>query len=341
MAIRIYHHLDAGAPTPTASSNPATLAKFTNLANVLKACLVNGFGSNVAAGWTLVAEGPLFLVLRPASGAGYVTFSCEYAFSAVATNYNGMRVYLSATYTGMLNGVPQGAGVVTGQAAGNTTPHYYHYTNIWATTTQLGWVMVADENTFNLQLTGTFYLGTGYYDAHLDTDANCGATFIHCGLDSAGNLIAAGGSNTAPSAGANTQYSYFKDIEFTTLRNPSTGLLVDTGGINARVQALRLASAVYYSTVFSQGELELSRVRWQANGAAAGYLRGVAIEPSMISGYAYQFKNLITGLTGSVSQAGVVSKTLSLDGYFYNPVVASRGSAASALALFTSNPALW
>ncbi len=53
MTVRMYSSLDAGAPTlPNLSSQRL----IDNLKIVLKACLVDGYGSQAAAGWTVGHE---------------------------------------------------------------------------------------------------------------------------------------------------------------------------------------------------------------------------------------------------------------------------------------------
>lgn len=340
MTIRTYHHLDAGVPILVTGNS--SIGAWSNFSAILKACLVSGVGSQPGAGWSLVDEGALYLVLRPASGVGYVTFVSCYTYTATATAYHGVRVYLSATYSGMASGVPQGEGVVTGQAAGNSTPHYYQFGNTWKSISApyTGWLMVADENTFNLQLTGTYYSGASYVGASMETGGTVqGSAFIHCGLDSQGTLIAAGGTTAFPLTTVNYNVSYFRELEFTALRDPGTGLLVDTAGINARIQALRAGSGNPSTDFFSQSNLDIARVSWQANGAQAGRLRGVAIEPSVARSYAYVLKNIITGLDAPGYPEELVAKVASADGYLYSPVVAFRSSAS--LALFSNNPGLW
>ena len=59
----VYHRDDNGAPSYAFSASSSSPAHFSALKTILKACLVSGYGSKPAAGWTLVAEGDQYLVL--------------------------------------------------------------------------------------------------------------------------------------------------------------------------------------------------------------------------------------------------------------------------------------
>ena len=99
-------YLSDDAALPALSFSPTVgLYRFTNFKLILKACLVNGYGAKAAAGWTLIDEGDLFIVLRNSTGK-YVTFVCYYQLSASYINhYCYCRIYLHATYSGMSGGM--------------------------------------------------------------------------------------------------------------------------------------------------------------------------------------------------------------------------------------------
>src|SRR5690606_12750778 len=142
-----YSSKDAGLPAFYTGST-ASLARFTNYKLILKACLVNGYGSRPAAGWTLVDEGDQYLVLRNAAG-NYCTISSGYYTNTSTLAYHGVfRVFLHATYTGMgSNGVPQGQGVVSGTSGGVAQPVWFG-TDLFYWNAGARWTLLADDRTF-------------------------------------------------------------------------------------------------------------------------------------------------------------------------------------------------
>ena len=126
MTIRVYYSTDSGAPVYSASVG-ALLA-------VLKACLVDGYGSKVAAGWTQPFTGTNLAVFRPSAGNRHYLWVDD-------TNASATRVRGFTEMSGVSTGT--GGFPLDGQVNGGC---YVLKSN--ATTEPRGWVLVADEKRF-------------------------------------------------------------------------------------------------------------------------------------------------------------------------------------------------
>lgn len=337
--IQYYASEDAGLPALTFNSN-ITLAVFTNFKLILKACLVNGYGAKAAAGWTLVDEGDLFIVLRNSTGK-YVTFVCYYQFNATQVQYYSYaRVYLHASYTGMSGGIPTGDGVVSGIAAGSSAPQHRgtRFMFQYAATTR--WSVVADGATFifsSVAINGSTaanYVGTAL-DSGVNTDPAC----LYVGDDSNGEFIAVGGYSSIPA-----QYqadSYFRGTDLTVLRNPVTGLLVDTGGVSAEVVGVRVATLGGFTlnTIWDKPRFNLCPATWTCAGKEQGYLRGIGLDPAVYAHYSTAVKNMLDGTNVVHNVQQILVPTTLPDGYKYFPLLANHGQRKSAI--ITDNPEFW
>ncbi len=333
-----YYSEDGGAPTLTYGT-AAGVHRFTNFKLILKACLVTGFGARPAAGWTLIDEGDQFIVLRNASG-GYVTFVCYYQFdSSIANYYNYSRVYLHASYSGMVGGVPVGDGVVSGIAAGNSAPQHFGilYGFHYAATSR--WAVFADATTCILMLVGT---------ASLSPEVQTGSAFeggqsapsmtVYFGDDDSGNLIAVGGRATLPSSGT-AVFPRFDGAALTALRNPATGLLVGAGGVAAEVVGVASPGTVNRLDIHSRTVLDLAVVRWVCAGALQGALRGFGVDPALAGHYATAIKNSIdaTAINHTVQQ--ILVPSVLPDGFRYQPLLALPNDRKAVVV--TDNPEFW
>lgn len=264
----VYHRDQPGAPTFAFSTSGSNIAHFAALKTILKACLVSGYGSKPAAGWSLIAEGDRYLVLCNGTSSGYVCFT-----STVGTSY--FTIYLAATFTGMSGDVMTGAGLKTGtDVAGSANQHRMFLSVLANSSSNCTWYLVADDKTFYFQGSGGF--GLFEYAA-----SDYGAPNpLYVGEDSDGNFLAMGGQNTNSSQPRN----FFGPEGVTVLRDPATGLLVDAGSVVVVAPGLRLTTST--SGVASlKGEhivplLEapLCPVRWGTT-VLAGRLRGQALSP--------------------------------------------------------------
>lgn len=339
----VYHSDNAGLPAFTISTT-SSLARFINFKLLFKACLVTGYGSRPAAGWALIDEADTYLVLRNASGK-YVSLVCTFAYNSATTDaYMGFRIYLSATYTGMVSGVPQGLGVVSGTASGNSSPHYWgsRYFYWYAISTK--WLVIADSKTFIFVSIGSSNNSiTGYSGMDLDNNANVGPSTLYVGDDLAGNFVAAGGiiSSTVPTQHISMQ---FTEATFTTLYNPKTGLLVDTGGVVATLESIAPAASGSLARTVNTDlpVLELAQVRWVCDGQAQAGLRGVRLEQLLKRCWSYVIKNSLAGTSlpaASINLGNILTPTILPDGYSYVPLLALNSSRQGAL--ITDSPSYW
>lgn len=340
----LYTSEDSGLPV-FSTSMAINLAKFLNLKLLFKSCLVTGYGSKPGAGWTLIDEADTHLVLRNASGK-YVSLVCANVYWPVQTNlYQGFRIYLSATYTGMVNGVPQGLGVVSGTAAGNSAPHYWGSQYLYSySTTQ--WRLIADSRTFVLVcLAPSNNSVTTYSGIQLDANANAGPGTLYIGDDLAGNFLAAGGVVQASVPGNFNGNITFNRDPFTTLSNPKTGLLIDTGGVAANLEGMSIAISGVGLTLdenFDVPALELAQVRWVCDRQAQAGLRGVRSDPLLKRLYSYSVKNILAGTSlpaASINLGNILTMAVLPDGHSYMPLLALNAGRQSAIV--TDNPSCW
>lgn len=323
-----YHRDQAGAPALVYGA-ANSLTQFNALKTILKACLVNGYGSYPAAGWELTNEGANFLVLRTGSHSGYVCLTW-------ATG--GMvRVYLAETYTGMSGDVMVGAGLKTGTAAGNATPQALDmYLTAYRSETST-WAVVADSKTF--VLTCADYLTGGAAPALTFTDPSSYALHtLYAGEDSAGNLISCGGNNTT-STGGGAIYSYFGASGFTALKNPATGLLVDTGSLAVVTPGLTSQGTSNIQTVtIPLAEVELGKALWCGGGVYAGRLRGVALVAQLANNVHPAYAAQSLGVSGLLTTRTASTPINLGDGHTY---FARQAYYAIPFFLLTDKPEFW
>jgi hypothetical protein len=318
-----YHRDQAGAPALVYNTLANNIAHFTSLKTILKGCLVSGYGAHPAAGWWLIAEGDSHLVLRNGTQTGYVGLS----FSAGV-----VTVHVSETFTGVTGGILQGDGQKSGTAAGNTVPQRLGIKWVASASTASTWMVVADERTFSLTCI-TNVDGTPWVPV---LGAAGSANFmLHAGEDSAGNFIALGGTNTTAGA-VDSQIDGFSAEGFTSLRNPSTGLLV--GGTSLAVSTPGLTTTLRVdSAALMLPEVDIVRPCWLGAGAWAGYLRGLVM-PGMLGVY---LPGMVANSLGFVGQynSRTANTPLSLGGTwaYFVPVYHPRSTAL----LMTDDPEYW
>lgn len=268
----VYHRDQPGAPALVYSTGLTALTQFTALKTVLKACLVNGFGSQPAAGWALINEGANFIVLRSGSQSGYVCLT--YIPS------QAVHVYLAETYTGMSGDVMTGAGLVSGNAANSSPPHKL---NIYTFATQSAsstWALIADSKTF-IMTNADYTSGVNHPLSEVQSPQSpYMQRTLYVGEDTNGRFIACGGSVTA--AVASIIISTFNASGFTALKNPGTGLFVTPAALTVQTPGLRTISTSDYSvTPAPITKVELARIPWCGGGVYGGDFRGLAITPAL------------------------------------------------------------
>lgn len=317
----VYHREQAGFP---GYADGVDLPGFTALKTILKACLVTGYGAKPAAGWELVAEGTYHIVLRNGSHTGYLSLT-RTSSSHVCT------VHVMETFTSHNGTVPAGSGLKTGIAANNAVPHkfqtYYLANPTSGSAHGNSWFMVADNKTFNLCMLGG-------YSTPVNWTSGWDTLHLYAGEDSAGNFVAVGGE----AATGNSPYSLFDERGMTALKNPATGLLVDTGSIAPYIFAPKFYGQISDMLLAAPpvDRVEVAKCRWGASGAYAGALRGCALAPS-INGLA---PNAACGLLGRevYTYRNAHVPFPSTDGRSWYLAPASN---RSAIAIVTDAPEFW
>lgn len=322
MTVRYYHRDQTGAPAYTIGASVAN--GFAALKAILKACLVSGYGAYPAAGWELIAEEANCIVFRNGSHSGYLGLSVQGETQAA-------RVFLLNSFTGIVSGVPTGAGKKTGVAAGETVPQRWGLLYLAAQTNNHSWSVLADEKTFLLHVASDApTLATSLTST---TQSNC----LYAGEDTAGNFISMGGTNTASGS---LSSGGFSSAGMTVLKDPVTGLLVDTGSISVHCPGLDFTLAADPALrIPALPEISLTRTVWaKLGGPAAGYLRGIAQHPA--------FSRALAGYIGDALGApgltcrNVNSTTMPLgDSNLY--LLTAAGTGANTSRLHTNNPAFW
>lgn len=319
-----YHRDQPGAPALVYSTAANNIAHFTAFKTVLKACLVTGYGALPAAGWLLINEGTNFIVLRTGSLSGYVCLT--WVSGAV------VRVYLAETYTGMSGDVMVGDGLKSGNADGVSLPQTLPAFYLAYDSGNTNWTVVADSKTFVLVMAGNFS------NSELDGALSYRAISLYAGEDSAGALIALGGSATTSTSGSSVP-GYFSSFNgFTALKDPATGLLVGGAAINVSIPVLARNVAISPSlqTVKLAGA-QLVKAVWSGNSILSGALRGVSVVADL------------TNVTSASQGAQCLGRTTAMkirdanapidlgDGHVYLVGVAHLAS----FFLLTDNPAFW
>lgn len=314
-----YHRDDAGAPALTAGT--AAGLGFIALKEVLKACLVNGYGAKPSAGWELIYEDTTRIALRNGSHSGYVGFS-----------HSADRVWVSVseTYTGFTSTFLSGDGSKSGTATTVTVPQRLNSRYLVYGVNSYTWEVVADAKTFVLNWPngGTYSSGIELVSA----DSGNQSVAFYAGEDSAGNFIAAGGENTTHST---ISYGYFSYQGFTALRNPNTGLLVGDAALDVATPGLENTPTVN-SRVTALSKAPLSPAVWAAGGVVAGNLRGIALCPEIARLYTSHAAQSL-GFTGAMTTRNANTPINLGDGhsYFASP------SYYSSCRLITDSPEFW
>jgi hypothetical protein len=319
----VYHRDQAGAPLPSYSSSSGSISHFDSLKTVLKGCLVSGYGSQPAAGWELISEGTSYIVLRNGTRTGYLGLS--YSSGTVT-------VHVSETFMGVASNILQGDGLRTGVASNNSVPHRFGIGFFAYSSDSSAWMVVADERTFCINAVTNNTAGPWVPDAAAAGMLN---VLFYAGEDSSGNFIAVGGTSMT-SATLSNQRNRFSVAGFTSLRDPSTGLLVDTGELSAHAHGLIDAGRVG-SPVLLVPSVDLLRVYWHGAGAFSGYLRGIVV-PGMLSRYLPGVVASTLGFVGPFNSR-TANTALDLgDGFrYFVPVYFPE----STMVLMTNNPEFW
>jgi hypothetical protein len=210
MAVRYYSSLDTGAPILPSVSNQRFI---DNLKLILKACLVDGYAENPAAGWTVGHDHADGFSLS--NGGGIINFVHETS-QAVA-------VYLMETITDGATALASGYNRRSGpwfDGQGTAQRHFHYAPSLMGTTATKQWCLVADEQTATL----LWYGGNTLID---NTSTNGGALHFGAYRPSFGEsgFCALGGGTSAT---IRPQVFGTSGLSGASLRNPFTGA-VDQG----------------------------------------------------------------------------------------------------------------
>jgi len=275
MTMRIYTSLDTGAPVLT-----GTL--YNRIRSILMACLVNGYSSKPAAGWTVghqSADGNGFSL---SNGDGIINFVYS---STQPTVY---QVYLMESITdgstALAGGVNRRSAAWLDGSSSGERQTFYH-TNGVDTATNPHWLVAADEKTAIIVFGGGFsvaditqpWQGTAHY---------FGRYINPLGLSGPAEFVSLGGSTNAANG------FFGNSVSGTSLRNPFTGLVEQ--GATARYTAMNVsyaAEAVKARTKLQPARLSSVRCALMCNGvglngsasnrAYGGLLRGLVAEPAL------------------------------------------------------------
>lgn len=325
---RIYHRDQPGAPA-SFSTSAYSVVQFTYFKEVLKACLVSGYGTTPAAGWELIAEGTNHIVLRNGSHSGYVCFNW--------LTGGTLRVWVADTFDGVDgNGIILGAGRKTGIAANNGTAHAIGLTYFAYTTDTSSWYMAADEKTFIFS-----WVSSHSNTVMTDSIPTNYPYTIYVGEDTEGNFIAVGGQQTNTTKASAVCY-FSSGCGFTSLRDPSTGLLVDTGAISFKIAGISSpATAILPNDIDTAislfSRLTLGRASWYVPNYYCGQFRGIVVSPELF--VLRRGDSASIALSGEGMRLRQAARIFDLgDGYNY---FLRAGAVYNSMFLVTDNPGYW
>lgn len=279
MTVRFYSSLDAGAPVLSGDL-------FARLRQVMLACLVNGYGSKSAAGWSVghdvtdgfsLGNGDGFINFVRSGANGYVAYILESLSNISAAIAAGDNQRSAGYYNG--SGSTERQSFYADNAAfnGSSNPH---------------WFVVADAKTCIFHFAG----GTTTADSTSAGRAHShyfGRYISALGLTGAAEFCSLGGGYQLSVSQA---FGVSGSRYGMALRNPYTGL-IDQGAL-ARYGAsapinVRSGQPVSAATKLLPSRLQLVRAALMchgvgltgttnaADGGIAGYLRGVISEPTL------------------------------------------------------------
>lgn len=144
--VRVYYSTDASAPVLSGQAGA--------LVGVLDACLVNGYGSKSAAGWTIPYTGTNLRSYKTGRSGwnAYLYINDTSTYDATCRGYSNMT---SATDSGT-NPFPPPTAVANNLSGGLVTQLAYIPKSSTADATARPWVLIADPYTFYL------FVETGY-----------------------------------------------------------------------------------------------------------------------------------------------------------------------------------
>lgn len=283
MTVRVYSSLDTGATTLSGDL-------YDRLRAILRACLVDGYGSKPAAGWT---------VGHDVSG-GFSLSNGDGVINLVRTAAANVAVYIMEAITDASAAL---AGGVNRRSAGwydgsSATERFYLFNNGGLTgTNNPHWVLIADDKTCMLCAGGA--ISTADQTNSTYSTAIYFGNYVNVlGLTGAASFCCLGGHNSTGSGSGQTlgNSNYRHGMA---LRNPYTGLIEQ--GATARYGASAAMHSRGVTAMTSIPTLQVDRLlpvraglmcygaglNGSATGttaALAGYLRGLISEPMLCTG---------------------------------------------------------
>lgn len=259
MTVRVYKSTDVSAPVLTGQAG--------SLIAVLDACLVNGYGAKVAAGWTKPFTGTNKAVYQPGLSApnfyrvlddgslgSYTTRNATIkAFTAMTDVDTGSNPSPSADSTSYVNFVPK-----------SLTPD--------ATTRK--WKIIASEKSCYLMIEVGYYLSSYCVSFFGDYQP-----FNPSYSDNAGCIFANDGS-AANSASSSSSSSFITNVPLSSTATNANGILVkdnnfqDSGGIWSPFSGTNLASSRNNSLVLLPYYVRSSESLSGSEGTLLGVLPG-------------------------------------------------------------------
>jgi len=283
---------DSGAPGRNLSGNIQN-----RMLQILRACLVDGYGSKAPAGWSMVHQHDNGFSMTNGPQSGIFNF---------VSGLTGMRaydvhVYLAETAGDTSQAIIGGTNVKSGlYTVGQTDPGTRHAFSPYDITTiylsSLVWHMVADEKSFALNMVASNVASNdwGTYSLYI------GETLNDVGLAGTATFVALGGG--IHTTGGTGQYKPFS-FGNTVLRDQLTGLI---GG--ATTQAWPYLQEGTMKTLLPDGlpaDLQLQQARLYSDTSFVGRLRGVLLDDVLFR-TKFQFSLRAMGLSETVSEIGKV-----------------------------------
>jgi hypothetical protein len=292
-----YQSTDVGAPVLDGMVG--------TLVALLDACLVNGYGTKAAAGWTKEFSGTNKAAYRMGSGLtrGYLRIDDTFGGKANAAGFRSMTDVDSGT-----DRFPTGTGWRT-----------FHKSNNNADATVRPWQLAADDRTLILRVNAGTVNGNTWSLHYF------GEFFSFLPGDT-GNVLLIGGQSQVATT-FNENLTVFGTTHFS--GNASTSLLTDVAGLQVAdlvdlVSGIGTASMRQTAPSPADGGIMLVPVYVRGDGSGATYfhgmLRGVMFPPhsagDMLAGTTSELVinggNLLSGLTFSIRRASAGS-TMGLD----------------------------
>ncbi|TKD46651.1 hypothetical protein [Azotobacter chroococcum] len=199
-------------------------------------------------------------------------------------------------------------------------------------TNTFSWSIVADERTAVI----TWYTFAATTPSAETGSGSLDGFTLYFGEDSNGNFMALGGNASTTTTSTSNQ---FNSASITLLRDPVTGLLIDSGSYSGYYGVLDESLTVNVNQSRIIETLELGKVHWYAPAnKECGYLRGVALVAGLrVLSPAYAARSLGIDLSNFSSRTGATPLTV-VDGV---QLIVAKASSGSSRFLLTDAPAFW